>query len=161
MKTGMQAISILPGWRLRLQVQRTNCSEGEWKEIMDVSIPEGNELVETEGGDIIEGNEPRTHGHLFTYELDLYGFKIPEESRGGKSATPAFRQPPIGVMPRIFHDERRFLDLMGAVERYEKAGFDPVPVWFQEIDEIKERWNWGSGRGGKSATPQTEVNHHG
>lgn len=76
-----------------------------------------------------------------------------EESRGGSFATPAFRQPPVGIMPRKFHDERRMIALMDAVKRYAEAGFEPLPIWFEEIHEIEARWHFG--RGGKSATPQT------
>lgn len=85
MKLGMQHLVIKPGEGLRVSLLIDN----KWADIVDLRIPHGNELIETEDGDIVEGDKPRTDGHLFTYEIDLYGVDLStSESWGGKSATP-------------------------------------------------------------------------
>ncbi|WP_157645659.1 hypothetical protein [Burkholderia ubonensis] len=45
-------------------------------------------------------------------------------------------KPPLGLVPKYIHDERRMKEILGAIERYSDAGL-PVPVeWVQELSAI-------------------------
>ncbi|MBR8344215.1 hypothetical protein [Burkholderia ambifaria] len=45
-------------------------------------------------------------------------------------------KPPLGLVPKYIHDERRMKDILGALERYSDASL-PVPTeWVQELSSI-------------------------
>jgi hypothetical protein len=45
-------------------------------------------------------------------------------------------KPPLGIMPKKYHDEKRFIELCGAIKRYYDAEF-PIPIeWIEEWNEL-------------------------
>lgn len=47
------------------------------------------------------------------------------------------KKPPIGLMPKSIHDEKRFESISKAMDRYLKAG-KIIPVeWVYEYEELK------------------------
>ncbi|WP_156438063.1 hypothetical protein [Burkholderia sp. BDU5] len=47
-----------------------------------------------------------------------------------------YAKPPLGLVPKYIHDERRMKEILGAIERYSDASL-PVPAeWVQELSAI-------------------------
>jgi hypothetical protein len=51
-------------------------------------------------------------------------------------------KPPLGIMPRKIWDDRRYFDLVDAINRYVEAKIDPPQEWLDEFSEILWR-NYG------------------
>jgi hypothetical protein len=49
-------------------------------------------------------------------------------------------KPPIGIMPRWLHDERRYKDLLEAIGRYNDANLKPLDEWIEEVLEIQSKY---------------------
>ena len=50
------------------------------------------------------------------------------------------KKPPLGVMPRRIHDEKRRQELAGAIIRYMMDGEMVVPTeWVEEYNELTRR----------------------
>lgn len=52
---------------------------------------------------------------------------------------PKTQKPPLGVMPRRIHDEKRRQELGGAIARYIEAGLPVNLEWVKEYNELLER----------------------
>ena len=45
-------------------------------------------------------------------------------------------KPPIGIIPKHIHQEKRFVDLCGAICRYYEAGLQIPIEWIEEYNEL-------------------------
>lgn len=79
--------------------------------------------------------------------LDTYGlpYKLREYERSRKlpqqqeaPPMPAVK-PPLGVMPRRLHDEKRREELQAAIIRYAEAGQPVDPAWVEEYNELTDK----------------------
>lgn len=48
----------------------------------------------------------------------------------------AIEKPPIGLMPKFIHREKRLMDVCGAISRYYNAGLEIPIEWVQEYNEL-------------------------
>ena len=46
---------------------------------------------------------------------------------------------PMGIEPQWVHDEQRYSDLVGVIERYLKGGHPIDPLWIQEYNELHKK----------------------
>jgi len=47
-----------------------------------------------------------------------------------------YKKPPIGLQPKIFHDFKRMIDILDAMDRYSKEEI-PIPrEWISELRDI-------------------------
>ncbi len=58
-------------------------------------------------------------------------------------------KPPLGVMPRWFHDRNRLFDLMHAVHRYSQVGKAVPEEWVVEAIELAQEMTAAPSLGGK------------
>lgn len=47
--------------------------------------------------------------------------------------------PPIGLRPRKFVEERRFVEVYDAIKRYDAAGLEVPAAWHEEFKELHAR----------------------
>jgi hypothetical protein len=47
-------------------------------------------------------------------------------------------RPPIGIMPEYIWKEARRNELQAAIERYIRAGFEPLDEWYIELGKLLE-----------------------
>ena len=49
-------------------------------------------------------------------------------------------KPPIGIMPRWLHDEKRAMEIKEAIRRYQAADY-PIPIeWVEELKDLYEHY---------------------
>jgi hypothetical protein len=48
-------------------------------------------------------------------------------------------KPPLGLMPKNIHNQRRILDILSAIERYVKADMPIMPEWLDELAELTDQ----------------------
>jgi len=48
-------------------------------------------------------------------------------------------RPPIGLMPKKLHQEKRFYDVCSAIARHYSAGFKIPIEWVEEYNELLEQ----------------------
>ena len=47
-----------------------------------------------------------------------------------------YKKPPLGLQPKIFHDFKRMIDILDAMDRYSKEEM-PIPrEWISELRDI-------------------------
>lgn len=46
------------------------------------------------------------------------------------------KKPPIGLMPKYLHDEKRFIDVCAAICRYYDEGCQIPIEWIEEYNEL-------------------------
>lgn len=52
------------------------------------------------------------------------------------SGSAEFKKPPLGLIPKFIHKERRFIEVCGAISRYYEAGL-VIPIeWVEEYNEL-------------------------
>ena len=65
-----------------------------------------------------------------------------ETSKNNETAQGSAIEPPLGLMPKKFHDERvraeRFNEVCGAISRYYYAGLKINIEWIEEYNELVE-----------------------
>lgn len=73
---------------------------------------------------------------------DVSVWFMPREIRGNwvlnrlPDKTGTLKAPPIGVMPKYIWLDQRFDELGAAIIRYIEQGFNPLPEWTAEREEI-------------------------
>lgn len=53
---------------------------------------------------------------------------------------PVMDKPPIGIVPKYIHDERRLKDLVKAIKRYTEKNLFIDPKWFEEYNVLAEEF---------------------
>ena len=47
-------------------------------------------------------------------------------------------KPPLGIMPKRFHDEKRAIALQETISRYNEAGELPSQDWYDELNVLEQ-----------------------
>lgn len=55
------------------------------------------------------------------------------------SKLPEIKKPPIGLMPRFVWEERRLVNIVAAMVRYENAGLEIKSEWIEEYEELNAK----------------------
>lgn len=105
-------------------------------------------LLQSKTVQMFDEKNPRTGEYVRDIRrLDTYGlpYKLREYERSHKlpqqqeaPPLPAIK-PPLGVMPRHLHDEKRREEIQAAIIRYAEAGQPVDPAWVEEYNELTNK----------------------
>lgn len=91
------------------------------------NVKAGTEFTQNKNGTYSNGQDTYNYMRMFI-ERNPKWFKLKEE-----------KGPPLGLMPRYLHDEKRFEEIRNAIKRFEDEGKIIPQEWIEEEQELIKR----------------------